>query len=83
VHLLIEVADTSLDFDREVKLPLYARSGIREYWIVDLAGAQVEVYRGPQPDGTYSHFASVARGFEIAPADFPHAVLKVDDILPP
>jgi Uma2 family endonuclease len=47
IFLLIEVADTSLDFDRTVKLALYARAGIQEVWIVDLTTDGVLVHRGP------------------------------------
>lgn len=43
--LIIEVADSSLRFDREVKMPLYAAAGIPEYWIVNLQDQQVEVYK--------------------------------------
>ena len=50
VALLIEVADTSLSYDRRTKLPLYARAGIPEYWIVDCAAEAVEVYRNPSED---------------------------------
>lgn len=52
--LLVEVADSSLEFDREVKRPLYAENGVTEYWIVNLDDRSVEVHRGPQPDGTYA-----------------------------
>ena len=45
--LLIEVADTSLRFDRAVKLPLYARACIPEVWIVDLKRRAVDVHRAP------------------------------------
>jgi Uma2 family endonuclease len=51
IMLLIEVADTSLAYDREVKVPTYARYGVPEVWIADLDGAAVEVYRGPAADG--------------------------------
>lgn len=47
VLLLIEVADTSLDYDRCVKLPLYARHGVPEVWIVDLENRQVCFFRQP------------------------------------
>jgi Uma2 family endonuclease len=50
VLLLIEVSDTSLAYDRETKLPLYARFGVPEVWIVDLKGAAIEVYREPRGD---------------------------------
>jgi len=47
VLLLIEVADTSLDYDRRVKMPLYARHGVAEAWIVDLEHRQVHFFRRP------------------------------------
>lgn len=50
VLLIIEVSDTSLDFDRRVKARLYARHGIRHFWLVDLAGRTVEAHEGPGPD---------------------------------
>ncbi len=51
VLLLVEVSDSSLRFDRTVKLPLYARAGIAEYWIVDLTRRVVDVHRDPVGDG--------------------------------
>jgi hypothetical protein len=47
IFLLIEVSDSSLNFDRRVKLPLYARAGVREVWIVDLTTDVVLVHRNP------------------------------------
>jgi Uma2 family endonuclease len=55
--LAVEVANTSLDYDRTVKLALYARSGIPEVWIVNLAAEEIEIYQSPLA-GSY---ASVAR----------------------
>jgi len=49
--LLVEVADSSLAYDRSTKLRLYAESGIPEYWVVDCAAESVEVYRTPGPEG--------------------------------
>lgn len=49
VPLIIEVADSSLDRDRGIKLRSYARAGIAEYWIVNLIDRQVEVYTDPDP----------------------------------
>lgn len=51
VLLLIEVADTSLEYDRRTKLPLYARHGIPEEWIVDLTSDVVSVHRDPTSAG--------------------------------
>ena len=50
ILLIIEVADSSLTLDREVKLPLYAKAGITEYWIVNLERNEIEAYRSPQED---------------------------------
>ena len=47
ILLVIEIADSSLDYDRQVKLPLYAEAGLAEYWIVNLFDRQLEVYRQP------------------------------------
>ena len=51
IHLLIEVADTSLEKDQKVKLPLYAAAGIPEVWIVNLPEQQLEQYTEPAADG--------------------------------
>ena len=57
VLLLIEVADTTLEFDREVKLPRYAAAGIPEVWIVALEEDHLDVYRRPGSDGYLGHAA--------------------------
>lgn len=53
VLLLVEVAATSLKFDRETKLPLYARYGVPEFWLVDLGSRRLSRYRAPQ-QGSYT-----------------------------
>jgi Uma2 family endonuclease len=58
VLLLIEVADSSLRFDRAVKLPLYARAGIQEVWIANIRQRAVEVHRAPR-DGQFTETAFV------------------------
>jgi Uma2 family endonuclease len=58
VFLLIEVADSSLEFDLGAKLELYARAGIREFWVVDLTANCVLVHRDPA-DGRYGSIATV------------------------
>jgi Uma2 family endonuclease len=80
VLLLIEVADTSQDYDRDTKAPLYARYGIAEYWIIDLEEDRIEVYRSPSPDG-YLEVAMVERGESLHMQAFPDVVLTVDEIL--
>ena len=79
--LVIEVSHSTLRFDREVKLPLYAAAGITECWIVNLEAERIEVHREPGPDG-YDQVQRLARGEAISPAALPDVVLSVDDILP-
>lgn len=80
VLLLIEVSDSSLDFDHQVKLPLYARYDIQEVWVVDLRNTRVEVYRGPQ-GSNYSDHREVQRGESLSPQSFPDLTLTADEIL--
>ena len=53
VFLLVEVSETSLAYDRGIKLALYAKFGVPEVWIIDLPGSAVEVYREPKEAPTY------------------------------
>jgi Uma2 family endonuclease len=80
VRLLVEVADSSQAYDREFKLPRYARSGIREVWIVDLAADRVEVYRDPESE-EYRTRRALGRGESIAPAAHPEVEIAADAIL--
>jgi Uma2 family endonuclease len=80
--LLIEVADTSLSYDRGVKVPRYAAASVIEVWIVDIAGDAVEKYRTPVPDG-YCDVVTVPRGGSLSPVAFADLALGVDEILGP
>jgi Uma2 family endonuclease len=51
IYLVVEVADTTVDYDRQVKADRYAAAGIPEYWLVDLPGEAVDVFRRPESDG--------------------------------
>ena len=82
VLVVVEVADTSLPFDRTVKVPLYARAGVREVWVIDLAGEVVEVLRRPGAGG-YADLQRHARGDRLDCQAFPDVVLTVDDVLGP
>lgn len=80
-HLVIEVAESSQDTDRNVKTPLYAAAGIAEYWIVDVPAQHVEVYL--EPAGTlYQRKATYRREDTIQPARYPELTVPVADILP-
>ena len=62
-HLLIEVSDTTLDYDRTVKAALYALAGIREYWIINLQGDQLEIHTLPNNvGGVYDSVQRFGRG---------------------
>ena len=78
--LLIEVADTSLLADRRVKVPLYAKAGIREVWLVNLSEDRVEVYRDPLSGG-YGELRVLRRGDSLAMEAFPDVELSVAEIL--
>lgn len=80
VWLVVEVADTSADFDRTVKLPLYARAGIPTAWLVDLSTESVEVYTEPTPEG-YRSVRRNQRGQAISLEAFPDISLAVDAVL--
>lgn len=71
VLLLVEVADSSLRYDREVKLPIYARAGIPEVWIVDLRHRALKTYWSPSG----ARFAQEGR---YAPGDAPRLVSAPD-----
>ena len=80
ILLVIEVADTSVEYDRAVKLPLYARSGIPESWLVDLNQEVIEIYRDPSPSG-YRTSWTVHRGERLSPLAIPDRELAVADLL--
>jgi Uma2 family endonuclease len=75
VLLLVEVADTSLEIDRGEKLEIYAKSGIQEYWIVNLIDEQIEVHRKPS-GRTYQELVVYGVDAEIRPLALAAAVLK-------
>jgi Uma2 family endonuclease len=80
VLLVLEVAETSLEFDRGVKAPLYARSGIAELWIADLSGQAIEVHRRPSAHG-YLEVRRYQRGESLRPLAFPEIAVAVEEIL--
>jgi Uma2 family endonuclease len=79
VLLLIEVAETSLRYDRTIKLRLYAEAGIPEYWVVDAAGEAVEVHRIPSPDG-YREVIRFTGGSAVSLQALPEVVLTLPEI---
>jgi Uma2 family endonuclease len=80
VFLLIEVSDTTLDYDREEKLPAYGRAGITEVWIVNLNEAAIEVYQEPHFTG-YASKKTLRPGDQLAPQALPDAIVNVAEVL--
>ena len=80
VLLLVEVADTTLAFDREEKLPIYARAGISEVWILNLPARQIEIYREPHFTG-YGSTRILRSGDFASPLAFPEVELGVTELL--
>jgi len=76
VLLLIEVADTSARYDHEIKLPLYARHGVPEVWIVDLAARQVRCFRAPAGDA-YTGISATASPGPTPVAAFPDVLIDL------
>lgn len=79
--LIVEIADSSLEFDREMKGPLYAASGVEEYWLVNLVERLVEIHAEPV-DGRYANVRRVKAGETIAPRAFPDVEISVAELLP-
>jgi Uma2 family endonuclease len=80
IFLLLEVSDSSLEHDLEVKLAVYAISGIPEYWIEDISNEALLVFRDPKDD-CYTTCLTLRRGETISPLAFPEIRFSVDDFL--
>lgn len=80
VLLLIEVADASLEHDRDVKIPLYAAARVPEVWLVNLPADTVTLYRDPSSRG-YAGVRTAQRGDFLTPLRLAGVTLRVDDIL--
>lgn len=80
VVFVVEVSDASLEFDRSVKLPLYAAAGIPEAWLFNLGAKRIERHIDPQPDG-YRSVASAERGQRLASTVLPDVVFDAGELL--
>lgn len=79
--MVVEISETTVNFDRNRKSRIYAIAGIPEYWIVNLEAQQIEVFRQPQPSGEYLERFVAKRGESLAPLGAPGAKLRVDDMI--
>jgi Uma2 family endonuclease len=77
VLLLVEVADSSLAFDRWVKLPLYARAGTAEVWIVDLKRREIDAHRLPSADD-YAEMTTHQPGEVVAIVSAPDILVRLE-----
>lgn len=83
--LVVEVAETTLTYDRQTKRPLYARAGIPEYWIVNLVDRQLEVYREPEErDGRWDYrlVHKLTPSDSMSPLHAPMASIPIADLFP-
>lgn len=80
VLLIVEVEETSLDVDRRVKVPAYARAGVAETWLLNLADDRLEVFRDPAPEG-YRDVRRLGRGDRVALVALPEIEFAVEEIL--
>lgn len=82
ILLLIEVADSTAHYDRTRKKVIYARNGVREFWVVDVGQGQVEQYTNPEAEN-YRDVATLKRGQSISPTSLPQLQFEVLGILGP
>ena len=80
VFLLVEVSDTTLEYDHLEKLPVYGRAGVAEVWIVNLNDLTIEVYREPHFTG-YGSKTILRAGDRVAPSAFPDVEVDVAELL--
>ncbi|MBE9139873.1 Uma2 family endonuclease [Nodosilinea sp. LEGE 07088] len=86
--LIVEVADTSVSYDRKVKESLYAKANVADYWILNLVKRQLEVYRQPVEDSQadygwrYGETVTYQAGQRVAPLRVEGAAIAIDDLLP-
>ena len=80
VRLIIEVADSSTEKDRRIKLPAYAEARIPEVWLVNLPADRIETFRDPRESG-YFTARLVSRGETLSTLELPDVALSADDIL--
>jgi Uma2 family endonuclease len=79
LRLVVEISDSALGFDLTTKAELYARAGIVEYWVIDIAARRLLVHRDPQ-EGLYRSVTAYAEQEAVTPIASPGSVLRVADL---
>ena len=82
IALIVEVADSTLRYDCEVKEKLYAQENLAEYWVVDLKNRQLHIFQQPTPEGYNSHLI-LRESNQVSPLAFPDLAMEIASILPP
>ena len=88
--LLVEVSDSTLSYDLTTKAELYATAGVTEYWVLDLNGRELHVFRDPQPyplppdlaATAYRTHGVLSAADSVSPLAAPHSSIRVSDLLP-
>lgn len=80
--LILEVSDWTLAYDLDNKALAYARSGVKDYWVLDIKGRRLHVFRQPSPSG-YQNQVILTEDANIAPLTFPDCILTVKELLRP
>jgi Uma2 family endonuclease len=81
LRLVVEISDTTLSFDLTTKAGLYARAGIPEYWVLDVAARKLIVHRDPR-DGLYSSIVAFGEHESVSPLAAPDREFRVADAFP-
>jgi Uma2 family endonuclease len=82
IYLVVEIADSTLKTDCEVKDKLYAQAGITDYWVIDIKNRQVHIFREPTSTGYNNNFI-LTESQTVSPLAFSHIILPIASILPP
>jgi Uma2 family endonuclease len=80
--LIVEVSDSTLEFDRTTKAQTYGKAGILEYWVIDVAGRNLYVLRQPNGNG-YGTEIVLREGDRVSPIAFQEVAIEVDSLLAP
>ena len=82
VYLIIEVADSSFKYDRETKAKVYSKSGIADYWVLDVIDRKLHVFREPTQEG-YQSEVIFSEGASVSALQFPDVAIALQAMLPP
>jgi Uma2 family endonuclease len=79
ILLLVEVADRTTKYDREIKIPLYAENNIFEVWLIDVNNKTLEIYRNPSLNG-YEQIEQITSNKLFSTLSFPNVTINFDEI---